>query len=431
VLVAAAALGCGLASSARAQEAGEPATPGLVAEQPAEGRFVKTDRGYMVPYEMTIPGTDVTFEMVPISGGTFTMGSPETEEGRQEDEGPQVQVEVAPFWMGKYEITWEEYKQYMRMYDVFKDLATLRSTLVKVDEETTQRLQQRTALTEALDKYNALQQRLETGRSVVDAITAPTKLYEPSFTFEFGEEPRQPAVTMTQYAAKQYTKWLSRLTGQFHRLPGEAEWEYACRAGTTTAYSFGDDPAELGEYAWFFENFDFKTSEVGKKKPNPWGLYDMHGNVAEWVLDEYKPQTYERYGGGPVSAEEAIVWPTVEFPRVVRGGHWDSDPEGCRSAARMASHDVDWKSLDPNLPLSPWWFTSDPARGVGFRIVRPLDAPPESEHGKYWEADVDAIRSAVADRLREGRGAQESIDPLLPEVIEQLRAVKETVNGSN
>src|SRR5688572_24175994 len=98
-------------------------TLGLVKDEPASGRFVKTDRGFMVPYLANIPGTDVTFEMQPIPGGKFKLGSPAGEAGRKDDEGPQVEIEVAPFWMGTYEVTWSEYKQYMRMHDLFKKLA--------------------------------------------------------------------------------------------------------------------------------------------------------------------------------------------------------------------------------------------------------------------------------------------------------------------
>jgi formylglycine-generating enzyme required for sulfatase activity len=246
-------------------------------------------------------------------------------------------------------------------------------------------------------------------------------LYDPSFTFEKGENPRQPAVTMTQHSAKQYTKWLSRISGHQYRLPSEAEWEHACRAGTTTAYSFGDDPSELGEYAWYYDNSDETTHPVGKKKPNPWGLYDIHGNVAEWVLDELLEDGYQSLAGKRHTAAEAIVWPKQLYPRVVRGGHWDDFAPACRSAARLGSNDPEWKAEDPNIPLSPWWFTSDPARGVGFRIVRSLDEMPRAEMARYWEADVDEVREDVLNRLQEGRGALGLVDPALPAAIQQLR----------
>ncbi|HRX81991.1 MAG TPA: SUMF1/EgtB/PvdO family nonheme iron enzyme, partial [Pirellulaceae bacterium] len=166
-----------LATTGHAEE-----TFGLVKEKPAEGRYVETDRGFMVPYTRKIPGTNIEFSMEPIPGGKFLMGSPASEVGRKDDEGPQVEVTIEPFWMGRYEVTWVEYKYFMSLYSVFKEFESQK--LRPVNDETK-----------------------------VDAITAPTELYDPSFTFELGEDPQQPAVTMTQYAAKQYTKWLGAITG--------------------------------------------------------------------------------------------------------------------------------------------------------------------------------------------------------------------------
>jgi formylglycine-generating enzyme required for sulfatase activity len=366
---------------------------GISKAKPASGPGIAVDGGFMVPYSMKIPGTDVTFEMVPIPGGTVTVGSPESEKDRKADEGPQFEVTVEPLWVGKYEVTWVEYKEFMKLYDAFKGFQS--QGVRKVTEE-----------------------------NKADAITAPTKLYEPEHTFEYGDRPRQAAVTMTQLAARQYTKWLALTSGHFYRLPTEAEWEYACRGGTTTAYSFGDDASQLGDFAWYEENTDGEgQKDVGQKKPNAFGLYDMHGNVWEWTLDAYDPEGYKAQGGKKLTVWEAVAWPTKPYPRVLRGGGWEDSPKRLRSAARLASHDKDWKEYDPNLPLSPWWFTTDPARGVGFRIVRGLKMPDDKELRKrVWDIDCEDVGFDVGDRLTEGRGAEGIIDKDLPAAIRELQA---------
>lgn len=365
---------------------------GIVDRQPTDDRLVESSHGYLIAYTAKIPGTDITFEMVPIPGGTFLLGSPTDEASRQSDEGPQVRVNVPPMWMGKCEVTWAEYKQYMRLCSVF-------------------------------EKFDDLQLRQISGENEIDAITAPSKLYDPSFTFSAGDGPTHPAVSMSQYAAKQYTKWLSLLTGSFYRLPTEAEWEYACRAGSPTAYSFGNDPSQLSDYAWHYENADDTTHPVGEKQPNAWGLYDMHGNASEWVLDSYNASHYEALSklSQPLPARDAICRQAKLFPRVLRGGSWNLDPPDCRSAARRPSDDDNWRSYDPNSPQSPWWFASDQSQDVGFRIVRPLEPVPREQREKYWQADVPSIMRVANQRIdNEGRGERGLVDPALPAAIEKL-----------
>ena len=372
-------------------------TLGLVKEKPTAGPFIATPRGYMVPYTAKIIGTDVSFEMVPVPGGKFLLGSPAGEKDRNADEGPQVEIEVAPFWIGKYEVTWSEYMSYMEMYSLFKGMIESK-------------------IRPPAEKEGA------------DVVSAPSTLYDPSFTFSKGSEPRQPAISMSQFAAKHYTKWLSKLSKQFYRLPTEAEWEYACRAGTKTAYSFGDDPAQLGEYAWTFENASEKTKLVGQKKPNPWGLYDMHGNVAEWVIDHYSADQYSQLAAAKKSTTPAAIrWAAdpkpLLFPRVVRGGSYDDKPAGCRSAARKRSHDDDWREEDPNTPQSPWWFTSEYGLCVGFRLVRPLETPPVETCNKFWDPDVPSLKFEFNYRIdEEGRGARGEVNDALQKDVEKYRA---------
>jgi formylglycine-generating enzyme required for sulfatase activity len=305
----------------------------------------------MKPYTNTIPGTRVTFAMVPIRGGEFLMGSPDTEPARKPDEGPQHKVKISPFWMGQCEVTWNEYELFMYP-----------------DEE------KRTRAAIPTDAA---------GDKLADAVTHPSKPYV-EMSFGMGKD-GFPAISMTQHAANKYCQWLSAKTGQFYRLPTEAEWEYAARAGTTTSYFFGDDKAKLGDYAWFEQNSDFKYQKVGKKKPNPWGLYDICGNVVEWMLDQYDPNFYKQCASNGTTIDP---WnkATKPYPHAVRGGSWDDEASMCRSAARRGS-DRSWKMQDPQLPKSIWYFSD--AQFVGFRVVRPLKVPPPEQMQKYWSSGVE------------------------------------------
>ena len=297
----------------------------------------------MKPYTGTIT-ENVTFEMVPIPGGEFVMGSPDSDPKAKPDEKPQHKVKIEPFWMGKFEVTWNEYELFM-----YPDQNRLTDTTYQSD--------------------------------LADATAHPTRPYV-EMSFGMGKD-RMPAISMTQHAANKYCQWLSAKTGHFYRLPTEAEWEYACRAGTTTAYSFGDDPSLLDEYAWFEDNSEFKYQKVGTKKPNPWGLHDMHGNVAEWCLDQYDPNFY-------IEGKDTVTvnpWnkATRPYPHVVRGGSWNDSAEKLRSAARLGS-DPSWKQQDPQLPKSVWYLTD--AQFLGFRVVRPLKVPSADEMYKYWNNGV-------------------------------------------
>lgn len=296
---------------------------------------LRQDQSGMKPYVETIPGTNVSFEMVPIPAGTFKMGSPADEKGRGDDEGPPHDVSIPAFWMGKTEVTWDEYDIFAFSHDISRDKPA------------------------PADKQQA---------AGADAVTRPTPPYADE-SFGFGKG-RQPAISMTQHAAMEYCRWLSVKTGKTYRLPTEAEWEYACRAGSQTPYSFGPDAATAGDFAWYVDNSNGMPHQVGKKKPNPWGLHDMHGNVAEWVIDQYSKDFYKNSKPGVPLLFPVRLPGDKRYPHVVRGGSWDDDPKALRSAARRASNE-NWSMRDPQSPQSIWWHTE--AITVGFRVVRPLE----------------------------------------------------------
>jgi formylglycine-generating enzyme required for sulfatase activity len=297
-------------------------------------------------YTETIPGTESTFNMIPIQGGEFHIGSAESEPGRTADEGPQKKVKLDAFYMMETELTWD-------LYELFIDK----------------------------DKSAKVGYPSEEIKVKADGVTRPSTPYlDPSFGM--GKK-NYPAISMTQYSALVFCKWLSQITGKFYRLPTEAEWEYACKAGTTTAYSFGDDVSMLKDYAWYWDNCDDKYHEVALKNPNPWGLYDMHGNVAEWTMDQYQEDFYSTLNDGVVNPWRI---PDNLYPRTVRGGSWEDDPEFLRSSERLMSI-REWQKRDPQIPKSFWWNTDAPF--LGFRIVRPAKEMSKEEIEEFFSMVLD------------------------------------------
>ncbi|MES2651804.1 MAG: SUMF1/EgtB/PvdO family nonheme iron enzyme [Bacteroidota bacterium] len=287
-------------------------------------------------YTQKIEGTALSYDMQPITGGSFLMGS----KTGNPDEQPVHKVKLDPFWMSKMEITWDVFELFL-----YKDYEVSQST--------------------------------KPVSPAVDAVTRPTKPYL-DMTFGMGKE-NYPALAMTQYNAIQFCKWLYVRTGVFYRLPTEAEWEYACRAGAASDFHFGNDKKALAEYAWYNKNSDKKTHPVGQKKPNAWGLYDMHGNVAEWTYDQYLPNFYA--ASGTTEIKNPVAIPDKLYPLVVRGGAYDDDAKDLRASAREVS-DPAWKQIDPQIPKSNWWFPEAPF--IGIRLVRPLNTPKKEEIEAYY-----------------------------------------------
>jgi formylglycine-generating enzyme required for sulfatase activity len=302
-----------------------------------EEKAGKAPAGPAAAYKVTIPNTTVTYGMAPIPAGEFLMGS--AGPGAAPDERPPHTVRLDAFWMQTHEVTWDSYLLFM-----FADQA----------------------------KEN------ERPDGVVDALSRPTA---PHLEMSFGRGNNGfPAISMTQHAANKYAEWLSAKTGEYYRLPTEAEWEYACRAGSQS----GLPTASLGDYAWFATNsatanFSGGTYHpIGTKKPNAWGLYDMLGNVMEWTLDQYKP-----YAAG--AAENPWVRSTTSYPHAVRGGSWRDEAANVSCTARVASQAA-WKMLDPQLPKSVWYMTN--AQWLGFRLVRPAKLPTAEEMYRAWNNGV-------------------------------------------
>jgi formylglycine-generating enzyme required for sulfatase activity/nitrate/TMAO reductase-like tetraheme cytochrome c subunit len=294
-----------------------------------------------------IPGTSVAFEMIAIPEGSFTLGSSADEPFTADNEIPKVKVNVSKFWMGKSEVSWDEF------------LAFFAET---------------SSQGHASDAKHDATEELEG----VDAITGPTAPWGAPDQ-GWGKGPR-PAITMSHHAAQVYCEWLSLKTGKKYRLPTEAEWEYACRGGKETAYFFEGAPKDytnqgflksifgpkteiIEEYAVYSQNSQLKTQEPAFVKENPFGLLNMSGNVWEFTADYYADDTYRQYGGevtDPTGPEDGTEY-------VIRGGAFDSDAIELRSANRDQTQTEKWLVTDPQMPKSVWWYSD--SKNVGFRVV--------------------------------------------------------------
>ncbi len=289
-----------------------------------------------------VSGTGIELTLVPIPGGTFRIGSPIEEKDRDDDEGPTRTVQVHSFWMTIHEITHDQFGPFRH-----------------------RRLDSKEGSSAAIP-FDA------------DGVTRPSPPYEdPAHGMPKGDH---PVVGMTRLAALRYAHWLSEKTGRLYRLPTEAEWEYACRAGGTTAFGFGDDPAVAPEHGWFDGNSGGTYHRVGLKAANRWGLYDLHGNVAEWVMDTYDPGAYAALPLRPPAVDPMLGDPT-RGRGVVRGGAFDDPPARLRCAERFPEAAA-WKRRDPQIPKSRWWNTDSPH--VGFRLVSPARDQSVAEIAEYW-----------------------------------------------
>jgi formylglycine-generating enzyme required for sulfatase activity len=274
-----------------------PSPPAIYPDKPAD-------------YVQEMPGPQkgkvVRFEMVGIPGGGA----------------------IRPFWIGKTEVTWAEYAAYAfpehdeeSLIPAWIDQAWAK---FKGDDEEKWRLEE------------------------VDAVSRPSNPHEPpDAPWGMG---RRPAIRMTSRSAREYCKWLSRVTGRAYRLPTEAEWE--------TAAGRGPEAAALGEVAWFKDNSGGMTHEVGTKKPNAFGLHDMLGNVMEYVSDTVEPP-------------RDLPWFDDKRPcGVLKGGCWDDPAEAVRIDRRQPEL-FKWNLRDPNRPKSIVWHYDGPM--VGFRVARSVE----------------------------------------------------------
>lgn len=288
-------------------------------------------------YSDRIDGVRMKLKMMPIPAGSFRF------QGDNPDD--MITAHIDPFWMAETEIAWDLYQPFMNPIILRnKDGYPQDETQVKNEDI---------------------------------MLAQPSRPYH-AMSFGMGVR-RHPAIAMTHHAANKFCQWLSWQTGHFYRLPTEAEWEYAARAGISD-----DSPEGVAAFAWYDENSNGSYQRIGKKETNAWGLHDMLGNVMEWTLDGYVENRRSALGGND---EETNPWVRASgpYPHVCKGGHWNSDISELTFSGRTPSS-PQWKISDPQTPKSIWYHTS--IMWIGFRPVRPVEVPSAEEMYRYWNSGV-------------------------------------------
>lgn len=332
----------------------------------------------LLPFRVTIPGTQVSFQMMPVPALPVQESAGEGEE------------QSLGFWVGQYEVSLGEYFEFMRLNHVFPKLANQKLRVVNEN-------------------------------SKIDAVTAPTFIYDPQFRFEHSRSPKFPATTMTRYAARQYTKWLSLSTGIPFRLPTEREWEHACQAGAEGPWSFAE--SEAREFCNYLDpasdrNDELPIKPAGTLKANAWGLHDMHGNVSEWVIDEKMLRNHFEFKGD--FGDYRSAWDAALKQIIYKGGSCEDSLDNCRISVRR-SIDEDFWIEDPAVPASAWWFASEQCRKVGFRVVVSANALTRERLEAFWGPDTKAMEWATKELSEMSNGNYQGlVDEELPDLVEEL-----------